>query len=433
MSITQKSYGPEVSQIRPKIGAVSLIIDSLKANSCSKTPPKLTPDEVEQRLLSEVFSSVQENGCVVEENDPEILVSLSEKHGDSFFNGCIRPVGLKLVANIEFTETLIKKTFEALKRGKLEIKTIQTFYKDICTRFVNRTKQKVNNRNGTTEYEAPSTWYERIDSKPIGGTRIAQLITDFLAACEEVSLPDSREQLVDLVLDVARRSGPECFETLLLPLLQRLLPLVEGMDQRVYEQLFREVLSLYLRSYVSPKPERPQDWKRSMDQAICKRQCEDCMTVQRFATASNEESRNFVMAYSPRSHIIGQLSNHKDLEVTIDRTKSPHQLFIRKTEGQWHHDVNLWKGRCREARKMLNNLDQEKLTAILGEEKLKEIVAMLETIKKGEQNIRMPLGDVGQGNQTNKRKRPPRDENADDNLPISKRRGEVEIVDLCEH
>lgn len=167
------------------------------------------------------------------------------------------------------------------------------------------------------------------------------------------------------------------FNTIWIPFLRSLLPLIVAkdipLDTAHYQNLYSSILSSYAYKYVGQEPAQDTNLARSGVACVC----QDCISLNTFLASPTEKRGTFTIGKERRRHLEYKLyEKHIDCKHHTDSTGRTHSLIVTKTFEQNDAIRREWRARRYTANQQLSAFHQPHLKALLGQEQYEQVVEM---------------------------------------------------------
>ena len=200
-------------------------------------------------------------------------------------------------------------------------------------------------------------------------------ITAVHRLCIELELDNEHRMLLKRVQDASEKTALDCFDSILLPYLGSLVPMLksQGVDLKEYGHLFVSCITNYILRCVKQEPAEPSDWTQG-PLGCSDGQCAHCRRLDGFLSSPTETSIQFKAVQDRRTHIECRLPKSFDcfkpcdLSRTTERQGVPHTLVITKTRASYKNDHREWSLRAKQAKdKITKLLSPDDLKTVLGD------------------------------------------------------------------
>lgn len=231
---------------------------------------------------------------------------------------------------------------------------------------------------------------------PLSGDRIAEVFSH----CLSMGLKDEMDQLVAKLKQEAGKADSVALEQVLMPFLRNLPQVMRDQDIPLvtenYQELFKQVISLYVFRYVRREPQRPPNWACPKKGCGCK----DCVHLDLFLSSPTRQTMEFTTTGPKRNHIEDRVRGLNEICTSTKMNgRAPHTLILTKTMDWWKSSHDAWSNRCSLALASINSIGIDNLKQLLGD-KYDELVDMRQ-VKLVVPGVAAPWTSSSMGSQSN--------------------------------
>lgn len=192
-------------------------------------------------------------------------------------------------------------------------------------------RRRIDQTTWTNNNQGEARW-------PLSGDRIAEVFSH----CLSMGLKDEMDQLVAKLKQEAGRADCVALEQVLMPFLRNLPQVMRDQDIPLvtenYQELFQQVISLYVFRYVRREPQRPPNWACPKKGCGCK----DCVHLDLFLSSPTRQTMEFTTTGPKRNHIEDRVRGLNEICTSTKMNgRAPHTLILTKTMDWWKssHDA----------------------------------------------------------------------------------------------
>ena len=445
-----------VSQLSYRLVAVRVFREAYQTEVALKGGPRNTSGKRDQlaanikRCLADALWQKPKNGILeAGKVDHNLLVNEARSQGESFVLDVIRPICKMTIRNTAFVARVLSNLLDGTNEKWLSRLTVQEFTRDTLTVLAREISDHLTSKplkESKTAFFQPigtdfSCYLMHGISYTIGTYSYSmswEALVKLLCYCEKLELFDCVPMLLQPLIDLSQSAGSIDLSSFLIPLLKALAVELPNIQQTLphYHTLFQQVLQNYIIDCVGekPLPQANSTWTRKGNEQDCSysdkktwKDCNLCKSLNEFLAAPDRYEWRYKAAEPGRKHIHRRLHGLDCSYFTDKDNGSPYTLVLRKTGESYQEELSNWHMRCNIAKSTFQSIGHEKLKIML-DEKYDIIMQQLSNATNSETPClnRQPLTALAGSTQNRKRGY---DDSKD--RPAAKRRGEVEVIDLC--
>ena len=404
-----------------------------------------------KRCLADALWQKPRNGTLeAGEVDHNLLVNEARSQGEWFVLDVIRPICKMTIRNMDFVARVLSNLLDRTNEKWLSRLTVQEFTRDTLTVLAREISDHLASKplkeSKTTFFQPAGTDHSCYFMHGISYSRGTysrsmswKALVKLLCYCEELELFDCVPMLLQPLIDMSQSAGSIDLSSFLIPLLKALAVELPNIQQTLphYHTLFQQVLQNYIIDWVGEKPLLQANWTRKGNEKDCYycsygdkmawEDCNLCKSLNEFLAAPDRYEWRYKAAEPGRKHMYQRVYGLDCSSSTDKNSGSPDTLVLRKNSASYQDELIDWQRRCTTAKSTFEGIGHEKLKIMLGE-KYDIIMQQFSEVNNGETPClnRQPLTALAGSTQNRKRGY---DDSED--RPAAKRRGEVEVIDLC--
>jgi hypothetical protein len=201
-----------------------------------------------------------------------------------------------------------------------------------------------------------------------GSSKHYQDVAYILCASDKLSLKSELDQVIARFSRDGSLASASILETVYLPFLVVLAKWIEkskALKFPSFQKLYQNILSSFISQSVTRQPSAPRDWTRR----TWGRGCMNCRFLDAFLSNPSRESFEFRRPSDEITHLQNRLGDEiraGSLQVSADRSGSPHGLLVKKTTKPYDDEVRAWRHKCSKIRQIINSIGFPRLQAVLG-------------------------------------------------------------------
>jgi hypothetical protein len=187
-----------------------------------------------------------------------------------------------------------------------------------------------------------------------------------LSHCSSLQLESDLDKIITNLTTEATTVPVEFFETIYLPGLKALMPMLQATisssHETVFRRLFQQLLATYVVCYVKDEPKHPQEWSRRPLSCTCSH----CQAITPFLLNPVDKTYRMKGLVGNRKHVERGLPTI-GFKCETDKRGSPQTLVITKTPDEYRNEHKAWKLRQNKVSKHLTDLGSNNLRVFLSD------------------------------------------------------------------
>ena len=173
--------------------------------------------------------------------------------------------------------------------------------------------------------------------------RIAEVLSHWLS----MSLKNEMNQLIAKLKQEVGRADSVALTQVMIPSLRNLSQVMHdqaiSLVKKNYQELCKQVVSLYVFRYVCRKPQRSLNWIRPKKGCECK----ECVHLDLFLNSPTRQTMGFTTTGSKRNHIENRVRGLNEIRMSGKKNDRASHTLILMDWWQSSHDA--WSSRCSSA------------------------------------------------------------------------------------
>ncbi len=180
-----------------------------------------------------------------------------------------------------------------------------------------------------------------------------------------MGLKDEMDQLIAKLKQEAGRADSVALAQVMIPSLRNLPQVMH--DQAIplvkedYQELCKQVVSLYVFRYVRREPQRPPNW-------VCPKKgcgCKECVHLDLFLNSPTRQTMGFTTTGPKRNHIEDRVRGLNEIRTSTKKNDRASHTLILMDWWQSSHDA--WSSRCSSALVSVMGVGTNNLKQLLGD------------------------------------------------------------------